>query len=1566
MNTSRPNSQGLPAQQGHVNPAAQHGMPQGGRQEVSHVHHPHAPSGPIQFQPTDSQRPKQSMKSGLSPVATPFTSNQEGMSQGQRMPNLSHVDPQRAQQLYQHNIMQQQQQKLQQHTQHQQQPQGMVHRMPNPRQPFQPPNQFYPPVSQVSGIRPIHPGQARVSAAPNAYVGSSTPTFQPRYQQPGHPGQPGYPANMAQFAQQGNFSQYAGIQHYQQSQAQQFQPGAHQFQPGSHVPNPNAPQYMPQQPPTTAAAISKQKPSKAILIKDPSTGKAVNMNDEKPKTETSSQPKSRNAASESSTGSRSRQQSESQKTESQAPAQIKVEKPQDTTTASQVKIQAPTPAAGARNPSISESANEETPLKPVDDPTVDDGSWATVKDNKKDKRKNVNRKDSESRAATHNQESRDSKNNAPHGNKQGNKNAKSDVGSKRRPSKEETKNVNSDPVKVEPVAVKEAEKPKEEPVAEATPEPVATEPATTPVETAAEEPTEETTNPEPTVNAPTPTEATPEPTEEKPAEKTVEETPATPAENGAQSEKVAETAAAENAAKAAAPAAVVEFGTLAAENRTKLENGEKVAYERDFLLKFQGLCLNKPIELPTLDVILDGPTDGHRKPPKHESVGRGSWTPGYLPKGNNRKGSRNHPNKNTSVIKIPTKKPQLHVTENAYKRGVAENLEETEKKTVQLVRSAKSILNKITPEKEAKLTKEFIQNIKPDTYDRLEKVVAAVFSKAIEEQHFAKIYAKLCKNCHENWDKDDKIAFFRKEDGSYESITRREARDRKIKPKGFREVLLSKAQEQFNKLKILNSKDKENFAEGSLERRRLEVEEKINALPAPEDKEFNKRTKMELDEEYEELNTRIKIRGLGNVKFVGELYMEGLLSLNIIKICCQQLVYSDSENELESLCKLIPTIGKRMQTGPQVPNRAQQAQFAQAEQDKKKGAEILTIVFGKIEKIVSEGKTLGATPSKVSPRVICLLQDVIDIRSRNWEMRTTAMKGPSKIGDLHDNDRKKAEEDAKRVEREFMKAQYERSQLNNERRQRINQGDWVKQSHVTKSKFDASKLASTASSSMDARSAGSGNITLGPRRRGGGFKNASMDKGSNENSANSSGRNTPISTPRNPFDLLDSDAEMPERLPPAGGKRSSRDLTARKGSLAANNGPRGGGRPNFKNSTHDGRYVKKSLTPEEIQKKAGTLYSDLEECQGDLKMIVDVGKDNVDLFETVDHQIIILDVLLEKVIEKSVGDREALSKLLMVIADEAKFMDWEACIVPFVKKAVEEDRVTDCPKFWQYLSQCICKIYTSPAVDPKSIKGITEPAKDLCAWTNAICALIEEIDYSLRNKEKIHDLYTNAEIDLAAIIAEDGLSQTPEERLGRRGLDFLLKPLVVVPWGKVESQLIGSLEDHTFGEAEMEDFSKEFDMLEEMVPEGPDGRGHRNFIKVLVNGVMTFSVDSDTNQLIVRSHEGDVRDTNFSDCEVLLRKYIDNEDDRIETLFVLSDIFRKKHENNATLIKEVFSELYELSIMEIPTFQRWIKLRSAEKLENFAVISAATKSFYDALEEEVKLNNEKSKSPTQA
>ena len=61
------------------------------------------------------------------------------------------------------------------------------------------------------------------------------------------------------------------------------------------------------------------------------------------------------------------------------------------------------------------------------------------------------------------------------------------------------------------------------------------------------------------------------------------------------------------------------------------------------------------------------------------------------------------------------------------------------------------------------------------------------------------------------------------------------------------------------------------------------------------------------------MNVRIKTRSLGNTKFVGELYKIGMLSINIMFSCIRQLVTSDNLNEVESLCKLIPTIGARME-----------------------------------------------------------------------------------------------------------------------------------------------------------------------------------------------------------------------------------------------------------------------------------------------------------------------------------------------------------------------------------------------------------------------------------------------------------------------------------------------------------------------------------------------------------------------------------------------------------------------------------------------------------------------------
>ena len=51
------------------------------------------------------------------------------------------------------------------------------------------------------------------------------------------------------------------------------------------------------------------------------------------------------------------------------------------------------------------------------------------------------------------------------------------------------------------------------------------------------------------------------------------------------------------------------------------------------------------------------------------------------------------------------------------------------------------------------------------------------------------------------------------------------------------------------------------------------------------------------------------------------------------------------------------------------------------------------------------------------------------------------------------------------------------------------------------------------------------------------------------------------------------------------------------------------------------------------------------------------------------------------------------------------------------------------------------------------------------------------------------------------------------------------------------------LEDHEFEGEDPDDFSKEFDFVEKMVPPGRDGRDSYNFVQVIVNAAMTYSVD---------------------------------------------------------------------------------------------------------------------------
>ena len=189
-----------------------------------------------------------------------------------------------------------------------------------------------------------------------------------------------------------------------------------------------------------------------------------------------------------------------------------------------------------------------------------------------------------------------------------------------------------------------------------------------------------------------------------------------------------------------------------------------------------------------------------------------------------------------NTIKLPSRaNVALHKAENKFVRGIAKDLDETEKATAKMLRDAKAILNKLTPEEEENLTRRFVNEIQPDSYDRLVRLVNDLFNKAIEEKHFAQLYARLCKTCHIRWTDMDRFQFACRPNGEHiqEEMAKQDIMraPQRFKLKSFREVLLSRAQQEFNKLKKLNSQDKDTFEKDSYEWRRLDTKEKLDALP---------------------------------------------------------------------------------------------------------------------------------------------------------------------------------------------------------------------------------------------------------------------------------------------------------------------------------------------------------------------------------------------------------------------------------------------------------------------------------------------------------------------------------------------------------------------------------------------------------------------------------------------------------------------------------------------------------------------------------------------------------------
>jgi len=215
-------------------------------------------------------------------------------------------------------------------------------------------------------------------------------------------------------------------------------------------------------------------------------------------------------------------------------------------------------------------------------------------------------------------------------------------------------------------------------------------------------------------------------------------------------------------------------------------------------------------------------------------------------------------------------------------------------------RKVKGLLNKLTMERFDSISDQIIAWANKSEREKdgrtLIQVIKLVFEKATDEATFSEMYARLCRKMM------DLISPKVQDDG---------IKNAEGKPFAggqlFRKYLLNRCQEDFERGWVA----KETTAAAA-------------ATKATEDravKEANEKTKGEEESElYSEeyyAAAKAKRRGLGLIRFIGELFKLQMLTERIMHECIKKLlgnVENPEEEEIESLCKLLTTVGSLLDT----------------------------------------------------------------------------------------------------------------------------------------------------------------------------------------------------------------------------------------------------------------------------------------------------------------------------------------------------------------------------------------------------------------------------------------------------------------------------------------------------------------------------------------------------------------------------------------------------------------------------------------------------------------------------